>query len=82
MDVNAGQHDPHVSGPLKRGQRFEHARLIIGSPKAGTARPEVCTITRVVNNPRPRVWYQNESGMRFVAEPEKLHEYVKRWLDD
>lgn len=65
---------------LKRGQQFEHARFIVGSPKAGTARPDVCTITRVATKPTPRVWYQNESGMKFHIDLHKLSAIVGRWL--
>lgn len=63
---------------LKVGARFEHNRLIIGSPKAGTARPEVCTITRVTAH---SVWYRNESGMLLRRSRDAYFDRViRRWL--
>lgn len=41
------------------GDTFLHHRWITGSPKAGTAQPELCTVTRVT---RTTVWY---SGHRI-----------------
>lgn len=41
------------------GSTFEHARQIVGSPKAGTSRPMVCTVTKVTAT---RVYFRNETG--------------------
>jgi hypothetical protein len=64
---------------LKRGMRFEHARQITGSPKAGTAQPVVMRITRVT---RTGVYYCCDAdGLgRWVIEPERMHAVVGRWL--
>lgn len=53
---------------IKRGTRFEHERFIVGSPKAGNMRPDVCTITRVA---KANFWYRNESGMLYVRTIEQ-----------
>lgn len=63
--------------PIRRGDQFEHARQITGSPKAGTARPDVCTVTRVTAT---AVYYRNSSRMLFWTAPERLAESVGRWL--
>lgn len=62
---------------ISRGDRFEHARMIVGSPNAGTARPDVCTVTRVIVG---TIYYRNESGMLMSVATNKLQ--VKRWLID
>jgi hypothetical protein len=49
---------------IKRGDRFAHKSMIVGSPKAGTARPDICMVTRVA---RGMFYYRNESGMLFCG---------------
>lgn len=64
---------------IKRGMRFEHARQITGSPKAGTAKPVVMRITRVTSY---GIYYCcDEDGRgRWVVEPERIDAVVGRWL--
>lgn len=62
----------------KPGMRFEHAHFIQGSPKAGTARPDVCTVTRVTKH---TVFYWSETGMKLRADRNVFPEYVKRWIE-
>jgi hypothetical protein len=70
---------PQDLGDLpKAGRRFEHARYIQGSPKAGTARPDICTVTRVT---AARVYYRTETGMRMFVTPDAFAASCKRWLD-
>ena len=63
----------HIANPLirqnlvRRGLRFEHARYIQGSPKAGTARPDICTVTRVAAG---TVYYRTETGNLMKAPME------------
>lgn len=67
---------------VKRGMRFEHARYIIGSPKAGTARPDVCEITKVSTSSdggAQSVYYCTETGMFMVTS--HINDSVKKWLD-
>ena len=52
-----------MNDKIHLGVRFVHRSMIIGSPKAGTARPDVCTVTRVAGR---KYYYRNESGMLFV----------------
>lgn len=59
------------------GRRFEHARYIQGSPKAGTARPDVCTVTRVTAG---TVYYRTETGMKMCQDRARFSESVGRWL--
>jgi hypothetical protein len=63
---------------LKAGARFEHARYIQGSPKAGTARPDICTVTRVATG---TVYYRTETGMKMKQDIERFADSVKRWLE-
>jgi hypothetical protein len=63
--------------PVKAGQRFEHARYIQGSPKAGTAHPDVCTVTRVAQG---TVYYRTETGMKMKQDESRFAASVKRWL--
>ena len=63
---------------LRRGAKFEHAHYIQGSPKAGTARPDICEVTVVT---RDRVYYRTETGMKMYRDREGfLADSVKRWL--
>jgi hypothetical protein len=59
------------------GARFEHARYIIGSPKASTARPDVCTVTRVTAG---TVYYKTETGMKMCQDRARFDSSVKGWL--
>ena len=61
----------------RRGDRFEHARLIVGSPKAGTARPAICTVTAVRG---VSVYYRSESGMKWVTDRDRFAEKVGRYV--
>lgn len=61
----------------KAGQRFEHAHYIQGSPKAGTARPDICTVTRVAAG---TVYYRTETGMKMKQDIERFAASVKQWL--
>ena len=61
----------------KPGQRFEHSRYIIGSPKAGTARPDVCTVTRVT---ALTVYYRTEEGMKMKQDRDRFSDSVKQWI--
>lgn len=60
------------------GARFEHSRLIIGSPRAGTARPDICTITRITKS---TIYYRNESGMSLKYPRAEIGAVVKRFID-
>lgn len=66
----------------KRGMRFEHARRITGSPKAGTAQAEVCEVTqtnqytvyfKAVVDGRP-------VGVSWRKDRDRFHEIVLRVL--
>lgn len=61
------------------GQRFEHARLIVGSPKAGTARPDVCRITKLSSS---TVYYRNESGMSLKMPRSTFGSVVGRFIEE
>jgi hypothetical protein len=54
---------------MKVGDTFAHPRFIQGSPKAGTARPDVCTITRIA---RGTVYYRTETGLSMKTTVEAL----------
>jgi hypothetical protein len=58
----------------KRGMTFPHARHIIGSPKAGTARPSICTVTRVTQT---AVYYRSESGNLWNVDRDNFASVVK-----
>ena len=58
----------------KAGMTFNHARFIQGSPKAGTARPDVCTVTRVT---KTTVYYRTETGMAMKTPREAFGASVK-----
>ena len=61
----------------KAGRRFEHSRYIVGSPKAGTARPDVCTVTRVTAS---TVYYRTENGMKMCQDRDAFAGSVGRWI--
>jgi len=63
---------------VRPGQRFEHARYIQGSPKAGTARPDICTVTRVTSD---TVYYKTETGMKVKTERARFADSVKGFID-
>lgn len=60
------------------GRRFEHARYIIGSPKAGTARPDICTVPRVTATV---IYYRTETGMSMTQSRAGFGASVKGWPD-
>jgi hypothetical protein len=66
---------------MKCGDRFEHARQIDGSPKAGTARPVVMELTRVSDL---SFWYRRADNLgapaSWVAERSKADTVVGKWL--
>jgi hypothetical protein len=68
--------EPTTTAP-KPGARFEHARYIQGSPQAGTARPDVCTVTRVA---RGVVYYRTETGLLTKTPLDRFPASVRRWL--
>jgi hypothetical protein len=59
---------------FKPGVTFAHPRFIQGSPKAGTARPDICTITRIA---RGVLYYRTESGMAMKTTPEALEALIE-----
>jgi hypothetical protein len=61
------------------GSTFEHARLITGSPKAGTARPDVCRVTKIT---KTTVYYRNESGVSLRSNRDAFSAVVGRFLAD
>jgi len=56
-------------GHVYVGTTFAHAHQITGSPKAGTAKPAVCRITKIT---KLMVYFRNESGYLSKVAPEKL----------
>lgn len=66
---------------VTRGDRFEHARQIDGSPKAGTARPVVMVVTAVT---RRAIYYRREdataTGAAWYSTPAAFESVVGRWL--
>jgi hypothetical protein len=59
---------------MKAGDTFAHPRYIQGSPKAGTARPDICTVTRIA---RGTVYYKTETGMRMKTTLQALESLLE-----
>jgi hypothetical protein len=62
----------------RRGDKFEHARLIVRPPNAGP-RPDVCEVTSIRNG---RVYYCTESGRLFSKPLAAFERSVGRWLTE
>jgi hypothetical protein len=61
------------------GMTFAHARRITGSPKAGTAKPEVYRVSKVT---RTSVYYKPlDGGVPTVCDRPRFAEYVKEVIE-
>jgi hypothetical protein len=67
-----------VAEKPRRGARFEHARFITGSPRAGTATPVLCTVTAVRGT---TVYYRTDAGSKFRTDVATFPGVVGRWFD-
>jgi hypothetical protein len=64
---------------MRKGQKFAHNNFIVGSPKAGNARADICTITKITQS---IVYYRSESGMLISAQRSKFEELYGSFLTD